>query len=778
MAFQQLYYTSCEHGLRGFSGFQFNAATPGVAPGVMREIENLTSYEPPRSMPSDPGPDQLTGYPVAFSHSLGSGGTFVVARVVFLGTDYSGRPGNYFAHALVTESAADFGSLLPVDLWEAPLWRTAPVEVQELPPLPSSPPPGKLDRAGVQAFLRHADPLVLPALLTAVDRAMGGDRPVLLAGPDCETNASWIAAVSYLIGDELARRLSFTTYSHRPAYAGHHIIGVLSGSDTVPADQTFHVYDAATGRLPDVPVHPLAELLARVGIMRVGSLWQQAATLATGPVREFDGWYPLVAAAAALEEMRLEPEDTTAIVTWLGAAERLPANAGQILETLLDRREPYSDRQITDLHALAARLRSAVALERLELIGVDRAYSHLEQAEPAGDPIRLASQAAIAEAAHRCVEALEKVSPELAPQLLRWTADAGVALEPGEFREYGHQLDPRIDADLLAAILDGRPQIVSGLVNRLATHPAEARDLFARTQVISREDLSDLPRLEELWLLTARRRGQQSPMTAFGNIANLRRKNRVELDADLLDELWPDGCSSSDLLKILPVVAGAGLTDWLVERISVTLETGSGDDRVALASILERFPDIRDRLPDDLRKSAVGLSKVDAQLKSAKTKVDRGDTRIFKQLYQEYQSYRGNEQAQKLLRRRIPGLLGETKRLDLALRGCPDPVRKTFCQGVLKDQLSPLTADASLAARVFLAMLALEQERREQAAVQDLASALEKVLDWSGGQRRALRKELGRDYAEEFDQWRERIRPGTLVKIRGLFGARKDGGQQ
>jgi hypothetical protein len=83
MGFRQLYYTSCEHGLLGYGGFQFNAATPGVLPPVMREIEDLTTYEPPRWMRADPGPGELAGYPVALSHSLGSDGSVIVARVVF-----------------------------------------------------------------------------------------------------------------------------------------------------------------------------------------------------------------------------------------------------------------------------------------------------------------------------------------------------------------------------------------------------------------------------------------------------------------------------------------------------------------------------------------------------------------------------------------------------------------------------------------------------------------------------------------------------------------------
>ena len=47
MAFKQLYYTSCEHGLGGYSGYQFNAVTPGVSPAVMREVEDRPSTSHP-----------------------------------------------------------------------------------------------------------------------------------------------------------------------------------------------------------------------------------------------------------------------------------------------------------------------------------------------------------------------------------------------------------------------------------------------------------------------------------------------------------------------------------------------------------------------------------------------------------------------------------------------------------------------------------------------------------------------------------------------------------
>ena len=97
MAFQQLYYTSCENGLGGYGGYQFNAVTPGVAPAVLREVEEHTVYEPPRWLLAEPCPDEPEAYPVAFSHGTSEAtGAAITAQVVFTGTDYSGRPGNYF----------------------------------------------------------------------------------------------------------------------------------------------------------------------------------------------------------------------------------------------------------------------------------------------------------------------------------------------------------------------------------------------------------------------------------------------------------------------------------------------------------------------------------------------------------------------------------------------------------------------------------------------------------------------------------------------------------
>src|SRR5208283_1108988 len=169
MAFQQLYYTSCEHGLGGYGGYQFNAVTPGVAPAVLREVEERTVYEPPRWLLAEPHPDEPEAYPVAFSYGTSEvPGTAIATHVVFTGADYSGRPGNYFVHALVTGTPEqDFGSLLPAELWGSGLWHSRPADGTELPPLPGPPARGVIDRPGTQAFLdAHGAGDVLPELLT------------------------------------------------------------------------------------------------------------------------------------------------------------------------------------------------------------------------------------------------------------------------------------------------------------------------------------------------------------------------------------------------------------------------------------------------------------------------------------------------------------------------------------------------------------------------------------------------------------------------------------
>ena len=155
MAFQQLYYTSCEHGVGGYAGFQFNALSPGAGQRAMREVEQLTVYELP-SWDSSPADAPVN---LCHVHDAARGAT-ITANVVYAGTDFSGRAGNYFAHALVSDAPSqDFGGLLPVELWESPVWARAEADDTALPAITDALPRGSFDRPTVAAFLgRGATP--------------------------------------------------------------------------------------------------------------------------------------------------------------------------------------------------------------------------------------------------------------------------------------------------------------------------------------------------------------------------------------------------------------------------------------------------------------------------------------------------------------------------------------------------------------------------------------------------------------------------------------------
>ena len=118
--FKQLYYTSCEHGLGGYAGYQFNAITPGVSAAVLREVEERTVYQPPRWLT---GPD-AGSWRLNRPHSpIGSArqparrsppASCSPAQIIQ-------AAGNYFVHASPSSTPEhDLGALLPAELWGAP----------------------------------------------------------------------------------------------------------------------------------------------------------------------------------------------------------------------------------------------------------------------------------------------------------------------------------------------------------------------------------------------------------------------------------------------------------------------------------------------------------------------------------------------------------------------------------------------------------------------------------------------------------------------------------
>ena len=779
MAFQQLYYTSCEDGLGGYGGYQFNAITPGVPAAVMREVEDRTVYEPPRWLLADPCPDEPEAYPVAFSHGTSEAtGAVITARVVFTGTDYSGRPGNYFAHALVTGTPEqDFGPLLPAELWGAELWRASPIDGTELPELPGPPPRGPIDRPGVQAFLdaRGADD-VLPELLTAVGRAMAGDRPVLVASHDVSENIWWIAAISYLLGGHLGRRMTFTTYSHRPGYSRYHLSGILPETLPPSADASFQLFDLATGLTPGGGVHPLAAILAGTGVMAAPGLWRQAMVFASGAEESFDDWLAPVAAAAGLLGRGLSPAETDAVAGWLlGAAGWMPAQLADVVlgVALAQPDGTLTDQRLLDLLDLARRLPAQARVERLELLLAERAVTHLARGEVAV-PVRFTSAAAEAAQA-RAAQVLAAATPATALAVLDWAAASEVVLPDAELEAYGRtRLDPGTPEPELSGIAGKSRAVLRGLIDRLAGEPPEVAEALLAGPAgnhIRRGDLAAYPVLTELWLLESVARGGLAPLAAFDEIADVRARAQrsPRVDAALLRRLWPGECPPEQIAELLGAVTGEepgpGVLDWFAAEIGAVAASGAmNDGSLQLAQALAGHP-VLGKLPEEDARIMRNAARVEPLLRRAYAATPPGDPGVFAELFAAYTGV--DDDTRSLLDRHLPPLLNEAEPLGEALCDCPDGVTVAFCRE-LGARLAPAPADVALARRVFVA-LADPDVLAQPALTERLTAAFEQVRGWRRRDLGLLARALAddEDMPPLFQAWREEQRSGLA---RRLFG--------
>jgi hypothetical protein len=778
MAFQQLYYTSCRSGLRGYGGYQFNAVTTGVSPVVMREIEERTVYEPPRWLLADPCPEEPEAYPVAFSHGASEAtGAAITTHVVFAGEDYSGRPGNYFVHALVTDAPGrDFGTMLPVELWGAALWQSTPAAGPELPELPGPLPRGVIDRAGVEAFLdTHGAGGVLPGLLTAAGLAMTGAKPVLLASQDPAENAWWIAAVCYLLGEQLGHQVTFTTYSHRPGYSRYHLIGALP--ETLPADagRSFQLFDPPAGLAPGGGVHPLAALLAETGVMAAPGLWRQAAAFSSGTEDSLDGWLAPVAVAAALLGRRLSAAEADAVAQWL------PGSAGWISAELADvalgvalAQPPggLSGERLLGLLDMARMLPLPARVDELERLLAEHAVTQIARGEPAVALLFTGPQGTEAAQA-RAVELLRTATPAVALALLGWAAACEVVLPGAELERYGRaRLDLGRPAEFVP-LLQVSPVIQRGLLTRLAHEPPQVSEALLGgplAEQLNRDVLAGYPVLTEQWLVLCAARGSIPPMRAFDEVRDVRSAAHREplLDGTLLRRLWPDGCPPDQLAELLGSVTGEpgpDVADWFLAQIGeVPPREKLTGGWLRLAQALAGHP-LLSQLPDADARLIFRAARVRPLLRRARSAVATGDVAIFAELFGVYQA--ADDDTRHFLDRDLPTLLAGAKPLHLALRGCPEGVAASFC-AELERRLAPSRPDVPLAGRVFTALI--EPDVTAQPGLAErLEISFEQVREWRRRDLGALARTLEHDadLAQLFQAWRDEHRRG---RARRLFG--------
>lgn len=517
MGAAQLYYTSCEHGLSGCGGYQFNAATPGVDARVLREVERFTVYEPPRSLP----PEEVHRHPVNLCYSPDLGGARVLSRVVSSGHDPSGRPGNYFVHSLLLEG--DEGPL-PAELWGAGFWARRPVPDPDLPGLlPGS---GPLDRTRTAAWLRGRDESLLRRLLVAVDAAIDGGSPVLLPARD-EDAAHWVAALSHLLPPRRARRMSFATYSGSPEDTPVHVAAVPPDTDTDGLRDRFVVFGAAglgagdfsAPEVGDPEATPdtlsVVSTVLLTGVELAPRLWASARRYASGAEEGLATWRPPLAAARLSEVgVPVTEPDLRVVRAWLPeAVDRLPTGpARELLERLLDPSLESPDDEPARLQAVAHACGTRDLIERAEGLLVRRALARIASGACAPPVASIRSPRVSSMAGDRMGALLDgALEPARVVELLRWARAGGVRPPEAALERYGAGPLARALADVppdrdLAGLLETHAPLRHGVARSLGSLPrrtltALAADPIGAFFAADREVSSAVSVLRELRLL-------------------------------------------------------------------------------------------------------------------------------------------------------------------------------------------------------------------------------------------------------------------------------------
>jgi hypothetical protein len=609
--FGQLYYTSCEQGLAGYPGFQFNAATPGLRPHVMADVEVLAGYEPPRVLAREAGVAQLDRYPVNLCYHPGP--DTVIANVVFVGNDYSHRFGNYFAHALVTEDPpGSLGDLLPIELWRAPCWTSAVAAGRELPALPARPRRGPLDRRVVDEFVRsHRCFLRLPDLLTAVDQAVsGGERKVVIVDRDADAVAHWIAAVSYLLPETLVRRMSFATYQHQPRYSRLDVVGTVPGSDVDRSAFDSHLlFDMVDDRSSVIATHPLADLLSDIGVLAAPEVWDRAAALADSSEGSLDDWHPVLAAAVVRPHVG-GPADAAVIAPWLAAhAGRLGTRVvSDVGGRVLASAALGADAAAT-LRALgdAARIADARDLgPAIELTWVDVVLRAVlcGHADFAAAEIELRTAEARDRARETLARDLAAADPGIVATLLGWASRCGI--DPGEraLRTTGNRvfgplvLAQRTD-QRIRSLLGTYPPLRWGAVDHLVSVVRQDLDAVVAALGGGVGELLEAGKEHKLGVavvIADVRDGRLTPAGALREIAP------HEADAAVLRLLWPAGRWSHgeavEVLEALRLEGGPGpiVLDWLATSVLSRPEPDEERQLDQLCGLLQQ-PDLYPALP-------------------------------------------------------------------------------------------------------------------------------------------------------------------------------------
>jgi hypothetical protein len=357
MTVRQLYYTSCEHGRDGIYGFQVNAATPGLPKTLEDAAVSASSYEPSAELLGRTPEPAPTEHPVALGYQR-VGESAVVHRSVYAGRDFTGRRGNYFAHALTLDHPRELAGLLPVDLWHSRVWAELPADDPALPELAALPAGSGVGADEVRRLVAR-EPGRFTALLSAVQEALADHGRVVARTSGDDSAALWVAAVTRSLPPAAALDATFTTWTARPDEAD--VVLACTTPEIRVGGYTATVVDLTADPVADGrPASAYATLLTAIwphGQAGVDQLHEVAATvqppLAAADLDDF---------AIAVGILGPAPDDELTDLELLGAlrfvATRMPGRAAAATEAWQRVRGRLA-RPDVDLAPIATMLRDA-----------------------------------------------------------------------------------------------------------------------------------------------------------------------------------------------------------------------------------------------------------------------------------------------------------------------------------------------------------------------------------------------------------------------------------
>lgn len=554
---RQLHYTSVRDGPGGHSGFQFSARSDDIDDAILREIERLTVYETPRDI--DPGAD-LSSYPVNLVYTpLGSPGQAVIARVVYAGRDFSNRPGNYFAHALILDNIGrDLGGSAPALMWDAPIWRDRPGSSDRLAVLPGPLSGGACSAESIDNALGAAPAATetLARLITAVEVAMGDGPRVVLVGTSSVMVWQWIAAMSYVAGPVFSPSISFCTYARNPLRGSTHIVGTTTDGGALAATaDSVTVIDPLARNVGDSQASPFAALMARAGLRAAEDAWKIAVRLGRVDASHLSTWYPILACALMAMGRELPAGDLDAAVEWLAGDQRDLSYRFPMGEVAKHQRlgalSTTRQSQLVDIAFGSARDQRDAATEAdsVEQAIVRDSLRRFMSGLPA-DITTLRTKAGVEAATLRCVAALPELGVRRRLGLLRWAAQAGALPESEIVRVTGQDaaeavLLGQLDAADLSDAAELSPDLRAGIVDCARGLPdvASTNLLGALPEgTLQLADFRDDVRLGEKWLAARITVAGATPVEHFIGICELRRLANYARIADpaLIGRFWPD----------------------------------------------------------------------------------------------------------------------------------------------------------------------------------------------------------------------------------------------